>query len=82
MISTGGTIAQATELLQKRGVEEIYCFATHAVFSGNATEILQNSKASKVFVTDTIFLPQEKHFQKLEILTISPLAAKAIRDIM
>lgn len=70
MISSGSTITTAADLLTKKGVEEIYVFATHPVFSGNAAEVLQNSIVKKVFVTDTIAIPEKKRFAKLEILSI------------
>lgn len=82
MISTGGTIAQAADQLYKKGVEEIYCFVTHPVFSGDVKDTLQNTPLQRVFVTDSIFVPQEKRFEKLEILSIAPSTAKTIRDIM
>jgi len=78
MISTGKTIATACELLEKRGAKDIYVFATHAVFSKEAPEILQNSKANKIFVTDSIFVPEEKQFQKLKILSIDDVIAKTL----
>ena len=76
MISTGKTIAEAAKLLKEKGVEEIYVFATHAVFSDEAKDILENSMAKKVFVTDSVFIPKNKYFPKLEVLTVSGLVAK------
>lgn len=75
MISSGKTIALACDLLSEQGVEEMYVFATHAVFSDEAPDILQNSKATKVFVTDTLLIDKDKHFEKLEILTVSDMVA-------
>jgi ribose-phosphate pyrophosphokinase len=79
MISSGGTIVQACDLLAKKGVEETYVMATHAVFSAEAPKLLQESKAKKVYVTDTIFVPEEKMFNKLKILSVAPEIAKALR---
>jgi ribose-phosphate pyrophosphokinase len=79
MISSGGTIVKACELLEKKGVEETYVMATHAVFSGEAPKLLQDSKAKKVYVTDTIFVPKEKEFEKLQILSMAPEIAKALK---
>lgn len=80
MISSGGTIVKAADLLSKKGVEEIYVMATHAVFSQDAPKLLQHSKAQKVYVTDSICVPKEKVFEKLEIVSIAPLIAKALRN--
>src|SRR3989344_2603128 len=78
MISTGRTIASAVDLLVKNGIEENIVFATHPVFSNDAKNILQNLRASKIFVTDTIDVPEEKRFGKLEILSISEMIAKEL----
>ena len=80
MISSGGTIVKACDLLSKNGVEEIYVMATHAVFSGEASKLLQESKAKKVYVTNTIHVPDEKRFEKLEILTVASLIASALKN--
>lgn len=79
MISSGGTIVTACELLRQRGVKDIFVFATHAVFSDQAPKNLQKSLAKKVFVTDTIVVPQEKQFPKLQILTMSETIAEDLK---
>ena len=78
MISTGKTIVEASKLLLKRGAKKVYVFATHPVFSGDAADILENSLVEKVFVTDTINVPQNKRFPKLEIMSVAGMIAKAI----
>lgn len=78
MISTGATIVMAADLLRQNGAEEIVVFATHPVFSEKAPKILQNSSVSSVYVTDTIFVPEEKRFPKLEILSVSKLITASL----
>jgi len=80
MISTGRTILAAEEILLKNGAEKVFVFATHAVFSESAGKLLQNLKAEKVFVTDTIFIPEEKHFDKLEIISVSKIIAEGLKN--
>ena len=80
MISTGNTMKEAADLLLGNGAIKVYAFATHAVFSKEAVGILENSKIEKVFVTDTIDLSKDKKFQKLEILSIAEIAAKALKN--
>jgi ribose-phosphate pyrophosphokinase len=80
MISSGGTIAVASDILKKHGAEKIVVFATHPVFSEDAPKILQDSNAEKVYVTDTIFVPEEKRFAKLEILSVSEMIAQRIKS--
>lgn len=80
MISSGKTIAVACDLLKKSGAEKIVVFAVHPVFSKDAPKILQESKADKIYVTDTIFVPEEKRFPKLEILSVAELIAESIKS--
>lgn len=79
MISSGRTIVNAVNTLLEGGAERVYVFATHPVFSEEAPKILQESRAEKVFVTDSIFVPKEKEFEKLEILSIAPTIAQALK---
>ncbi len=80
MISSGGTIALAAKILKEKGAKEIYVFATHPVFSDKAPKLLQESEVKKVYVTDTILVPEEERFPKLEILSISSLIAENIKS--
>ena len=78
MISSGGTIVMAANLLKKKGAEEIMVFETHPVFSEKASKNLQESELKEVYVTDTIYVPKEKRFEKLNILSVAALIAKNI----
>jgi ribose-phosphate pyrophosphokinase len=80
MISSGKTIVKSAELLMKQGAEEIYVFATHAIFSQDAPKILQASPISKVFVTDSVYIPQEKRFEKLDVMSLASEIAKALKE--
>ena len=55
--------------------------ATHAVLSDPATERLRNSKISEVVVTNTLPIPPEKLLDKITVLSIAPLVARAIREV-
>jgi len=55
--------------------------ATHAVFSDPATEVLQSEAIDEVVVTDTLPLPESKKWDRLTILPIAPLLARAIREV-
>lgn len=79
MISSGGTIAVTSGFLKGRGVKEIYVFATHPVFSDESKEILQGSFVKGVFVTDTINIPEDKKFSKLEILSVAGMIARELK---
>ena len=79
MISSGGTIIKSAELLKEKGVSEVYVFITHAIFSDHATKHLQESVIDKVFVTDTVYIPDSKVFPKLEILSVSKMIAEELK---
>lgn len=79
MIASGKTVVESAKLLKQYGAEEISVFATHAVFSPEAPELLQQSLIHKVFVTDSVFVPEEKKFEKLEILSICEVIAKELQ---
>jgi ribose-phosphate pyrophosphokinase len=67
--------------LKSQGAGDIWVMATHAVFSGPAIERLFNAPVSRVVVTDTLPLPPERRFEKLEILSVAPIIANAISAI-
>ena len=81
MIDTGGTICRAAEILHGSGASEVLVAATHALLSDPATEKLKNSRISEVVVTNTLPLPPEKRLDKLTVLSIAPLLARAIREV-
>lgn len=78
MIDTAGTIVAAAELLKEHGAADVYAACTHAVFSGPAIDRLKNSVISKVVATNTLPLPPEKQFDKLEVLSVAGVIADAI----
>lgn len=80
MISSGKTIVAASDLLIKNGAKEIIVFATHPVFSEHAPKRLEHAAIEKVYVTNSIQIPQEKIFPKLEILSIAGIIAHALKD--
>jgi ribose-phosphate pyrophosphokinase len=79
MIDTAGTLVTVVEALKERGAEKIYAAATHPIFSGPACERLSASSVEEVVVTNTLHVPDEKRFDKLRVLSIAELLARAIR---
>jgi ribose-phosphate pyrophosphokinase len=79
MIDTAGTVAGAARALKELGARDIYVCATHALLSGPAVERLTDAPIREVVVTDTIFTPVERRFEKLTILSVGELLSKAIR---
>jgi len=79
MIDTGGTIVAAAELLKDKGADKVIAATTHGVFSGPALERLEESCLEKVIVTNT--LPLRRRIDKMEVVSIAPLIAAAIKGI-
>ncbi|WGD38174.1 ribose-phosphate diphosphokinase [Lysinibacter sp. HNR] len=81
MIDTGRTIAKAAEALKNNGARGVTIAATHAIFSDPAVEVLSSDFIDSVVVTDTLPIPDEKRFEKLTVLPIAPLIARAIHEV-
>lgn len=81
MISTGGTLVVAAELLQQRGASEILSAATHGIFAQDALELIDRSPIERLFVTDTLPVPQDGPTEKIEVVSVAPLLAEAITRI-
>lgn len=81
MIDTGRTIAKAAEALKNSGALGVVVAATHAVFSEPAVEVLQSDFIDQVVVTDTLPVPEDKRWDRLTVLPIAPLLARAIREV-
>jgi ribose-phosphate pyrophosphokinase len=81
MIDTGGTIVKAAETLFDNGAADVIVAATHAILSDPARERLQESRISEVVVTNTLPIAEERQFEKLTVLSIAPILAKAITEV-
>ena len=81
MFDTGTTIANAAEIIFAQGAARVIVTATHGVLSGHAVDVLKNSSVSEVIVTNTLPIPPEKQFDKLTVLSIAPLIARAITEV-
>ena len=79
MIDTAGTVCAAAEILVEHGASDVWVMATHAVLSDPATDRLKNTSAiSRVVVTDTLPITDDKMIDKLEVLSVAGLVANAI----
>ena len=81
MIDTAGTIVAAAAALKKNGAARVIVAATHAVFSDPAVERLSGDSVDAVVVMDTLPIPEEKRFEKLTVLSVAPLIARAISAV-
>tara|TARA_Y100001970_G_scaffold287836_1_gene413490 strand:- start:1073 stop:2002 length:930 start_codon:yes stop_codon:yes gene_type:complete len=81
MIDTAGTICNAAETAINQGARSVIAVGTHAVLSGASIDRLMSSSISKVIVCDTIDIPQDKQFDKLEIISVGHVFAEAIKHV-
>lgn len=81
IIDTAGTITKAASVLKNFGAKKVYGCATHGVLSGPAIERIDSSELEKFIITDTIPLPEEKKIDKIEVVSVAPLFAEAIKRI-
>lgn len=77
-IASGGSILEVVDALTRLGVNEIQACCVHGVLSGRAIERLRDSRLTKLVVTDTVFIPEEKKTPQLVIISVAELFAKAI----
>jgi ribose-phosphate pyrophosphokinase len=82
IIDTAGTLVAGAQALIDAGATKVYAAATHAVFSGDAMEKINNSVLCQVIVTDTIALPKHKNSSKIVQLSIGPLLGQSILHIV
>ena len=81
IIDTAGTIAKAASVLKDFGAKKVYGCATHGVLSGPAVDRICKSELEKFVITDTIPLDESCIFDKIEVVSVAPLFAKAIKKI-
>ena len=81
MISTAGSICGAARLVHEAGAKEIHLAATHGVLCEPAIENLRNAPINSLVITNTIPLPPEKRLESIQVLSVAPLLAEAIRRI-
>jgi ribose-phosphate pyrophosphokinase len=81
LVATASSLVEAAAALKKQGGKEIYAAITHPVLSGPAIKRINDSAIKKLFVTNTIPVENGKKHKKIEVLSIAPLLAEAIRRI-
>lgn len=80
-VASGGTLLQAANFLRREGAVEVVACATHAVFTGEAPKKLGESNITRMAVTNTIPVGEEKRFDGLEVISVAELFADAIKRI-
>jgi ribose-phosphate pyrophosphokinase len=81
MIATGGSVANAAQLLRDNGATSVSVAATHAVLCGPAFERLASAPIDEITVTDTIPLPDGADALPITVVSVASLLAEAIKRI-
>lgn len=81
LISTAGSLSEATQALKEQGVKDIYAAITHPVLSGPAIERIENCALKQLAVCDTIPVEDARAHSKIKVLSVAPLLGEAIRRI-
>ena len=81
LVATASSLVEAAAALKKHGGKDIYAAITHPILSGPAIKRINDSSIKKLFVTNTIPVENGKKHKKIEVLSIAPLLAEAIKRI-
>ncbi len=81
IIAGGSVLDQISELWEAGAKPPCYLSITHPVLLPSALERLDRDEIDELVVSDTIFLPPEKHHPKIRVQSIAPLLADVIRRI-
>ncbi len=80
-VATGGTLVEAARKLLEHGAASVTAAVAHPVLSGPGPQRIRDSKLKELVVTDSLPVPEEKLSDKIRILSVAPLFARAIACI-
>ena len=81
-VDTGGSIAQAVDVVKQNGARDIYLVFVHAILSGDAAERLAALPIKHIITTDTVPIPAEKMqylADRLTVLSVAELLGEVIK---
>jgi ribose-phosphate pyrophosphokinase len=81
-IAKGSTVIELLDRLRELGVRSIRVACTHGLFAGGALKrIADQPDVSEIVCTNTVPIAAEKRVPKLQVLSIAPALAEAMRRI-
>jgi len=78
MLDTGGTLVSAREKLARAGVDELYIFVTHRLFTGQLWQNLWSLPVKHIFCTDTIPACVNIHDPRIAVIPLGPLLCEKL----
>lgn len=80
-IDTAGSLTQAVQVVREHGALDVYCCATHGIFSDSALERLKKAPLKEIIITDSIPPPDIEQLPNLTVLSVAELFAGTISRI-
>ena len=81
VIMTGGTLLANVQVLKEHGAREVWVFATHGLFCGNALEKFSDSDLAGIVITDTVPIDLLNRPDNLRVLSVGELLADTIMNV-
>jgi ribose-phosphate pyrophosphokinase len=81
VIMTGGTLLANVKVLKEHGARDVWVFATHGLFCGNALEKFKGSDIAGIVVTDTVPIDVLNKPENLRVLSVGELLADTIMNV-
>lgn len=81
-VDTGGSIAQAVQLVKREGAQDVYLVFVHPILSDHAAERLAGLPIKHIITTDSVPIPQSKMKfleGRITILTVAGLLGEVIK---
>lgn len=82
LIDTAGTLVKAAQAIKEHGAIDVIACSTHAVFSGQAVQRINESVLDEVIVSDSIPLSDgASACKKIKTVSFAPIIGEAIKRI-
>jgi ribose-phosphate pyrophosphokinase len=78
---SGSTLISVSHKLLERGATAVYAMVTHGVLAPGTVERIEVSPIEKLLITDSIETQPVQFSAKIEVVSIAPLLAEAIKRI-
>jgi ribose-phosphate pyrophosphokinase len=78
---SGGTLANVSEKLMEQGARAVYAVVTHGVLTEGSVERIDKSPIKQLLITDTVENQPVTFSPKVEVVSVAPLFAEAIKRI-
>jgi ribose-phosphate pyrophosphokinase len=80
-VLTGGSIANAVQVVRDHGARDVTVCCTHPVFTDKAIERLRELNVKEVVTTNTLPIPPRRRLPNMTILSIAPLIGDVIQRV-